>query len=144
MDKKNTRCGLLFFFLPRGLYIPCLPESWKWKITLNEGNIILEGPIFPFHDCGRRSTIYHSKLYIYFFLHIYELRVPLTQMGSFTPRVTVLVCPKLSTHREYHPVLPSADGVPSSEVTVEEKNPGSCTCEGRQLVYVPLFTAGVL
>ena len=44
-------------------------------------------------------------------------KVPLTQIGSFTPVGHVLVCQKLSIdHREYHLVLPSADGVPSSEV----------------------------
>ena len=36
--------------------IPFLPQSWKWKITLNERKLTLEGPIFYFHDYGRKGN----------------------------------------------------------------------------------------
>ena len=42
----------------RGRSLPFLPESWKRKITLSERNKLIlegEGPIFHFHDYGRKG-----------------------------------------------------------------------------------------
>ncbi len=36
--------------------VPFLPWSWKWKTTPNERKLLLEGPIFHFHDCGRKGN----------------------------------------------------------------------------------------
>ena len=30
----------------------------QWKIALNERKLILEAPIFHFHDCGRKSKCF--------------------------------------------------------------------------------------
>ena len=38
-------------------------ERRKWKISLNEMKLILEGPIFHFHDYGRKS-IFGAKVVI--------------------------------------------------------------------------------
>ena len=43
--------------------LPFLPQSWKWKISLNKRKRILEGPIFHFHDFGKgkQSSKLHFK-----------------------------------------------------------------------------------
>ena len=39
-------------------FYPFLPQSWKWKTTPNERKLLLAGPIFHFHDCGRNGNLY--------------------------------------------------------------------------------------
>ena len=54
--QKNCSLELYTFTLLWPLsQIPFLPQSWKWKITLNERKLTLEGPIFHFHDYGRKG-----------------------------------------------------------------------------------------
>ncbi len=71
LAKKQTRLlgwgltlqfcpGLVLALMSRVIDIPFLP-SWKWKITLNERKRILEGPIFDFHNCGRKGSKYPSS-----------------------------------------------------------------------------------
>ena len=40
---------------------PFLPESWKCKTTPNERKLLLEGPIFHFHDCGTKGAMLSSN-----------------------------------------------------------------------------------
>ena len=37
--------------------LPFLQESWKWKTTLVEKKLILEGPMFHFHDYGMNDLV---------------------------------------------------------------------------------------
>ena len=37
--------------------------SWKWKITLNGRKLVLEGPVFHFHDYGRKGNKYWDLLF---------------------------------------------------------------------------------
>ena len=42
--------------------LPFLPESWKWKTTPNEKKLLLERPIFHFHDYGRKGISLENGL----------------------------------------------------------------------------------
>ena len=42
-----------------------LPKPWKWKMAIFERKLWLEGPIFDFHDYGRKGTcFYFSTIFV--------------------------------------------------------------------------------
>ena len=60
-------------------------ERRKWKITLNEMKLILEGPIFHFHDYGRKS-IFGANVVI-----SYNLSVPCFEQSVLSMCTNLLV-----------------------------------------------------